>query len=223
MRDQEKNAFKAAMDQLRARYGTLFGGDAEWKLRLSAYFEQLRKHDLNLVELALIRAPQPDFYPDKFPTAGQVQRLVIAAELERAQQVARQARNESAEDEDERVREELSLVPTSDEAQALYIAAAKSPAERLAREWQCESKRLGLDPTKPSPPDVAARRMRQMQALLDSFPSMDMNAAIEPRRHRRAAQPPTHEQSVKQEYGPGSDPDESNPTAGIARQQETAT
>lgn len=169
MRDSEKNAFKAAMDTLRTRYGAFFGGDPEWKQRLAAYFEQLRRHDLRDVTTAIERAPTPDYHPDRFPTAGQLQRLVIVVELERKQSASAAAHARDEQSEDERLREEFSLIPIGAQAQADYIAAATTPFDRLAREWQCESKRLGLDPTKPSPPDVSERRMREFWALWGSY------------------------------------------------------
>lgn len=167
MRDLDKDEFKAGMDKLRTRYGAFYGNDQEWRSRLGAYFEQLRKHELRDVATALERAPSADFYPDRFPTSGQLQRLVIAAELERQQQAERVRYARDEQSEDERAREEYSLIPIGEKAQADYIAAATTPHDRLAREWKCESKRLGLDPTKPTPPEIVARRTAEVHAMLD--------------------------------------------------------
>lgn len=161
MHDGNRAVFADGMVKLRASYGNFFGDDREWKQRVDVYFSQLRRHELDDVRAAFARAPNPDFYPDRFPTVGQLQRLVIAAELERKQGASAERRVHDAVTEDERLREEFSLIPIGSEAQAAYIAAANTPLDRLAREWQCESKRLNLDPTKPSPPEIQARRLRE--------------------------------------------------------------
>lgn len=165
MRELDRKRFIEDMVRLRNCYGAFFGGAEEWGMRLNAYFDQLAKHDLRDVEIALEQAPGSDHFPDRFPTAGQLQRLVITAELERKQSRADAARQQMRRTDDERILEEFAMVPFGRAAQDEYIAEAPNAFERLGRTWQCESKNAGLDPLRSSPRDVQVRRMQEFWKL----------------------------------------------------------
>lgn len=63
---------------------------------------------------------------------------------------------------------------------------------RMGDAWREESELRQLDPNKPSPTDIGRRRLADIRGVLDRhFPTMDLNAAIEPR--RRSHQQPSRE------------------------------
>ncbi len=210
MREFDRGKFAEAMTLLRNAYGAFFGDADEWNGRLVSYFEQLRKYELRDVEEALRRAPGREYYAERFPHAGQVERLAVAVELERKQrdQEERDARRRRSED--DIAREDFAAIPFGAEAQRVYIEEATGPFDRLARVWQCESKNLGLDPTKPSPPDIQARRMREFWS---TWANHEPRTLATP--HARRALPPPARALAYRE--PGEDDDRDQQTnAGVA-------
>lgn len=173
MNDNEKNRFAEAMSVLRDCYpGAWWGDDGEWRRRLKAYWDQLKGMDYRDVVKALTDCPGADFYPDRFPTVGQVQRVAIAAEGERRKREA------AAKDEYERRRagpvEDWTdpkvyyrHIPKTPPGQQHYIEGAANPWEKLARIWECESIALNIHPGQQTPPDVMKARMGQFWKLWD--------------------------------------------------------
>lgn len=221
--------FAEALLRLRNCYGAFFGDAAEWKTRTSTYFEQLRKHEVRDVEEALKRAPGPDFHPDRLPTAGQLQRIVVAVEVERKQAKNDATRREMQRTEDERILEEFAAVPVWPAAQAEYIAEAANEYERLGRRWQCESKTAGFDPLKPSPPSVQSRRMREFWDLWGSHeprtlatPSFRRAAQRAQALDANARQVNAEHAAAKAEFGPGADPEAPDETGEQSNQQPAA-
>jgi hypothetical protein len=170
MRDAEKQRFREGMEFLRERYGLFVRQEEdEWKRKLASYWEQLRKFDWVDVQPALIRASEAEYYPDRFPTAGQLERVISAVQLERKTTERTRTVTELDASDDERAWERYHGTPSHPDAQAEYVAAAPSPAQRLAREWECESRRLELDPTKRAPRDIERRRLTELTEIVGSF------------------------------------------------------
>lgn len=60
-----------------------------------------------------------------------------------------------------------------------------NPFLKLAQSCEYESLELGLDPDRVTPKHIAARRMQELQAMLDKHGPQDMPSEQEPRRIRR--------------------------------------
>ena len=165
----ERKWFGEAMLVLRGCYpGAWWGDDAEWRRRLSAYWDQLRTNDAADVKEACMRAPQPEFYPDRFPTAGQLARVVSTVRAERAERRRQQDTAKLHASELELERERRRRIPFTPEGQVAYVQEGEGEWEQLARVWECESVRRKVDPGHTTPSDMHERRMRDFWALWEA-------------------------------------------------------
>lgn len=167
MRASDMRNFTEGMRTLRDCYQAYPLGEKEWENTIRAYFGQLQDLEWSDVRGALIRAPNPDCYPDRFPNAGQLKRLALDERRARAESARREEATKVTERDKQQAIEDLKHVPFGDTAQQAYILAASSPFDRLARMWQCETKKLHLDPSKPTPKDIHARRMQDFWKTWD--------------------------------------------------------
>lgn len=169
-----KRLLGAAMWKLRDQYPTLMREDEEaWDARIGAYWLKLKRFDGSVIEMACDMAPE--VYPARFPSVGQLMHLAIKIEHERKAEANKRDDEERAESEDKATRERVAklrseIIPDTIEGQERWVAEAPSRFEALARWWECQSKQLRLDPTKPSPPDVAKGRMAELNKLLAEEP-----------------------------------------------------
>lgn len=162
--------FGEAMHNLRLCYTTHVGNDAEWTARKARYYRGLQDHEWETVRKAMTVAPNPDRFPNRFPTVGQL--AIICKDLERSKAVEDKARDTEAwrHRQDEETREEISalrevVIPNDPAKQKSWVLAAKTPWEGLARYWEAESKYLRIDPCGKTPEELHKRRLAQFWEL----------------------------------------------------------
>lgn len=167
MTSDDKKKFADGMEVLRACYPSFKPSGEDFKRTLKAYFEALLDSPFDVVRGALMRAPNPDYYPDYFPSVGQLQRVCRDVQREKATEQTSQQRlaREHAEDESESGRRQR--IPTTDEGQRAYIEGGANDFEKLGRVWECESKRRGIKSWEMTPGDVSKRRFSDFWALWD--------------------------------------------------------
>lgn len=166
MKDKEIEKFSASLRALWERYSAFPSDKNEWSRRVKAYFLALRYCDLADVLDGLSIASRPEYYPDRFPTSGQLERVVRAAKTSRLEREAQAKSRASEQRENDAARAALGQVPPTAKGQAEWVQEAPDRFEALARVFLCESRVLGLDPSAPSPPGVAARRQRALFSIL---------------------------------------------------------
>jgi len=175
---------------LRDLYPTLIREDPQqWKARVTAYHRTLRRWDIEAVKAACELAP--DRYPDRFPTAGQLTGLCSHIAAKTKEELREQQARVSVSRKDKAILERVlhrrrNVIPDSVEDQERWITETDCPFEQLSRRWECESKNLGLDPTKPTPPEIHARRAKERRALMPDFaePGWECSRERRPRRFR---------------------------------------
>jgi hypothetical protein len=175
MPNQWAKAVENELLALRNRYPSDRPDETQWAGRLKAYLEDLRPFASEIVGRACRRAKEPEFYPDRFPSSGQLVRVC----REMARPNAIEATKARATTEDPRQladpRVVYADVPSTLDGQHDWIEAGESAGEGLAREWIAESCNLRIDPNRPTPPDVFRRRMDQLNRLLGEIPSAKEN------------------------------------------------
>ncbi len=150
------------LTRLRDNYPSLFvGTESEWAARSTAYWQKLRKFDVQLVEEACDQATEK--YPDRFPTSGQLVGLCNAIAFDRDRREREDGQQAATVSEERETREKVDLlrreiIPNDHDGQRAWVAAGDTAFERLARGFEVESKRLNLDPNRPSPSEVEKRR-----------------------------------------------------------------
>lgn len=164
MQTSDKSRFAEAMGELKAAYTSYRTDDAEWRRTMAAYWRQLERLEWDDVLASTYAAPQPDYYPDRFPTAGQLLRVATTRKVERAERARQQAAARREAEEHDAVRERRVSLPSTQEGMEKYISEGATPFERLGRMWECESKAKGINPGATTPPDLHASRMRQFWA-----------------------------------------------------------
>jgi hypothetical protein len=133
--------FEQLFTRLRAAYPILRNMDQdEWALTTEVYWRALQVYSPDLIAEVFDEAVK--HWTDFFPTAGQL----------RASALALWKRHQ------ERDKPQRPLLPGSP---GIRPAASENPLKQLARQWFDESRKLGLDPDKETPPEIAARRFKQ--------------------------------------------------------------
>ena len=207
MQPSDRQKFGEGMQVLRRCYPSDRVTDEDFAGRLDAYFAQLFALPWACVMTALQRAAQPEFYPDWFPTSGQLARVAQTARLEIEDTARVRHAEQSSVARDKQLWEEFYLIPEEPERQAIYIADADGPYEKLAREWECESRTGGYDPTKKSPPGVGERRVAELLALMKHSGMRSIDEAIGPRQVAAPAEKTTAGMGSEAEIPPtGSEP-----------------
>jgi len=128
---------------------------------VASYFRALEVYPFNTVAKAVTLAADPGFYPDWFPTAGQVKRICEHVARERAVEAAREQEHRAHESEDAAIREHYKRIPVTMQGMESYIREAGGPLERLARIWECETKQSHRDPCASVPKAVGEKRTAQ--------------------------------------------------------------
>ncbi len=128
---------------LRKLYPSLKCSEKEWAEMVGAWGSRLLEYHPEAVRRAFDRCLES--YPDWFPTYPQFQTLVRqeALELKRAKERAAQM--------------ERPALPPPPEPEL----SDENPFKELARRWEDESRRLGLDPERPTPREIGERRMKE--------------------------------------------------------------
>jgi hypothetical protein len=163
--------FRQALGTLRDCYPGYRPDNDAWGKVLAAYWQKLEVVPWDAVSRACITASNPEYYPDYFPSAGQLRRVAdeceqrISAQRKREQdEMSRVSAQQSDED---ALRDFVRRVPSAPDAQRSYVAEANGPWETLARIWECDSRTRCLHPNECTPHDVQAIRMRQFWGVWD--------------------------------------------------------
>lgn len=159
MLDTERERFMEGYQVLADCYPGYRPSVEEMAKQAKAYFDRLETYSWQDVSKALMRASQPEFYPDRFPTVGQLQAVVEDCRRRRAKAEREETQQRMDEREAESARGRMREIPVTQQAQRTYIQEGGTGWEKLARYWECESKARKLDPTKPTPPEIYQRRM----------------------------------------------------------------
>jgi hypothetical protein len=157
--------------RLRDNYPSLFvGSESEWAARSNAYWEKLRRFEVEVIDEACDQATEK--YPDRFPTSGQLVSLCKGIIYEREKREREERTHADSIREERETREKVEylrreIIPNDQAGQQAWIAEGETPFERLAREFEVESKRLNLDPNRASPREVEQRRMQALMRTWD--------------------------------------------------------
>ncbi len=169
MREADRSAFATAMGALKDCYPLHRPTAEDWRRTLAAYSDRLQTLPIEAVAEACKKIPSPDYYPDFFPSAGQIVR--VAGECYREQELSRRREREAHTAEADHKSDAESLrdfhrtVPATADGQEAYIREGRSRWDKLSRYWECESRKLGLHPNQATPPEVFQRRMRQLWSM----------------------------------------------------------
>lgn len=159
MEKTDKRPFSELLRKLLSGYGWQPKG-TELADKTDTYWELLRRYEWQDVLQACAAAPAANRFPEKAPTPGQLEGLVIACRRGRGRKLEEEPRAE-----------QMSIAynnaPRDPERQKAYIAAAPTKWERLVRSWECESKTLGLNPDRATPIGIFKIRMKNLNQLLD--------------------------------------------------------
>jgi hypothetical protein len=157
--EQDRKGFFDGMAFLRNCYPSFRPTSEDFAKTISTYFDALRSLTFEAVRGGMLRAPKPNYYPDYFPSAGQLHRVCVEVSGELAKLEERRQRSESEHRQNETDLDRWKRLPTTQHGQGAYIAEGVGPFGKLARLWECESKAMGIKPWEITPKEMHAQRM----------------------------------------------------------------
>lgn len=159
-----KMSLDNGMTVMREKYPDMFiGSSGDWTRRCLSYWETLQGHDARTLTIVCKRIAGPEYYPDQFPTAGQMARV--------ARDIKRELRDSVS----------TSQPKPQHASEAPRRLADDNVFEQIAQAWEQESQRLGIGKWDTPPAEIARRRIADLREIWRAYshvmpiPSPDPN------------------------------------------------
>jgi hypothetical protein len=161
--------FGRALQELISCYPTFRPSKDSLKKLAGAYWKGLCYFPTPVVMEALGKASDPENFPDRFPSRGQLVMLVRKLRVHPGEKESLTPRGEISDLEKARMVADRDRVPRDPPDQALYVAEAKAEAEKVARTWEVEDQNSGRVPWCDTPLEIGKGRLQQLAVLMSPF------------------------------------------------------
>lgn len=152
MIDTDHDKFFFALSQLKACFPGFCPSEPGWRDMAGVYFAKLRDLDVDSVVSVVDALAKTNNNGRKFfPTLAELRGAAIL----------------DAEQRRRRAKLPQDIGPPLPRRETRL--ASDHPAMLLAYRWERESRELGLDPERPSPPEIAKRRFVELHELVDKL------------------------------------------------------
>lgn len=166
MTQNDVNRFFEMLSILKGCYPHYETTEPEFRATSLMYFKALKDLDLEAIGRVMMLAATTDYYPDRFPTHGQIRRLVEDTVMREQRDGPRQAEADREAASDARTRSRYNTLPGGLGRQT-YIDNGDGKYERLAREMETETVESGRDPAKQAPDEVTTKWQQKINTLWD--------------------------------------------------------